>query len=294
MLQLDACLAKYKAEALAYLSAFLGAEDVEVTGLEGYVRLDKVWELGLESPDTTLSALLVRLTQKGWLTEQEGHYSLHRMAVELLKTQGLNDIAFFPELCECLSVSYFQAQTDFLKDNLHYENHLLSLLDFVGESSTEAYLDILQKLITYYKDTVVWKKELACRLTHLRFSEAVASKDKKLILLHDMAANYIRLGQYGEAIQYGEKALRLARSFLPESDPNIALCQNELGWIYKELGQYERARELLEAAFESYLKNFGLEHPDVAVSQSNLGTVYSELGQYERASRVAGVALESI
>lgn len=283
----------YDLETFATYLAEPGVEDADVADLRGYAHLEEVWPHDVESPDTRLSTLLPVLVEKGWLIEQEGEYSLYSMAAQVLRDCLLNDYAFFPEIANCLSVSYFSAQTNYLKDNLHYENHLLRFLNFVAEDSDEAYLNTLWKLVTYYNDTVDWRKELQHRLQHLRCAEAVAGKEKRVGLLRDISDNYERLGLYAEAREYGQNALDLAWSFLSESDPTIAYCQSNLGQVCQKLGEYARARDLFEAALASGLKNFGPENPTVAAYQSNLGWVYQELGDYARARDLLEAALAS-
>lgn len=268
-------------------------ENLDIKSLKGYVQFSEAWPSKPKNTDTNLTALMASLVKKGWLTDFDGEYAIHDNTIRILKNKQLNQAAYFPEIRNCLSINYFTEQNGRLKDNLYYENHLLFFLEFLEESSSDDYLDILWKLVTFYNDTVDYRLELACRLKHLKLAESAYNKDKIADKKAYVSENYRRLGNIEKAKEYATKALELALSVASESAHLVAKCKSELGLVYLNLGQYERARDLIEAALQSDLKNFGKEHPTVAVRQSNLANVYRNLDQYERARDLVEAALAS-
>jgi len=271
----------------------LDGDDLDINPLFGFSCFEEEWLHKAESSDTRLSSQISDLVEKGWLTDFDGEYAIHDNTVQILKNEGLNRIDFLPEICNCLSVSYFTERHGRLMDNLHYESHLLGLLDFVEENSTDEYLGILWQLVKFYEDTVEYSLELEARLIHIELSEVVRDKETIANLMTDLAGNYNRLGKYESARQYAEKALQIATSVLPDTHPNIATCKGNLGIIFKQLGHYEKAQTMLEAALFKILDNFGLEHPNTVSFQTSLAEVYIYLSEYETACNLLEVALQS-
>ena len=265
-------------------------DDLDLADLAGCRRFAREWRGGKAEPSGLLSEGVAQLAQAGWLSEQEGEYSIHDNAVRLLKNRGLNQSAWFPELCNCLSVNYFTEQHPRLKINLLYECHLLSFLDFAAPDASDGYLGVLSKLIKLYEDIVDYRLELACRLKYLGLIEGVKGDAAVIDCKGELSENYRRLGRSGEAKVIAEEALSEAYS---KENSLICYCQNQLGLACDDLGEYERARDLLETALASDLKNFGADHPNIAVYQSNLAKVYDSLGQYDRARDLQESALTS-
>ena len=265
-------------------------DDLDLADLAGCRRFAREWRGGKAEPSGLLSEGVAQLAQAGWLSEQEGEYSIHDNAVRLLKNRGLNQSTWFPELCNCLSVNYFTEQHPRLKINLLYESHLLCFLDFAAADASDGYLGVLAKLITLYQDIVDYRLELACRLKYLGLIEVVKDAAAVIDCKGELSVNYLRLGRSVEAKVIAEEALVEAYS---KEHSLIGYCQNQLGLACADLGEYKRARDLLESSLSSELKNFGPDYPSVAVRQSNLATVYRNLGQYERARDLQESALSS-
>jgi len=268
-------------------------DELDIKSLTGYIKFSEAWPSKLKNTDTKLTTLMGSLVEKGWLTDFDGEYAIHDNTIRILKNKQLNQAAYFPEIRNCLSINYFIEQNGRLKDNLYYENHLLFFLEFLEESNTDDYLDILWKLVIFYNDTVDYRLELACRLKYLKLAETMCSKDQIADKKADISENYRRLGNLAKAKEYATKALELALSAVSASAPLVTKCKSELGSVYFESGDYELARDLLEAALDSDLKNFGKGHPNVARSQSNLALIYKDLGDYELARDLLEAALDS-
>jgi tetratricopeptide (TPR) repeat protein/GTPase SAR1 family protein len=192
------------------------------------------------------SGALEELYAKGWLLKKEetDSYQMHRIVNEVAREQ------LSPKLV-----------------------HIESLLDsLIGKLS-----------IDQTKDNPIEKfKWISFGDSLLKiFSE---SDDSMIISLENtLALVYKNLGQYENARDLLEKALKSNLVNYEELHPDIAVSQSNLAMVYKDLGEYEKARDLLEKALASDLINFSESHPAVARSQSNLAMVYKDLGEYEKA-----------
>jgi len=99
------------------------------------------------------------------------------------------------------------------------------------------------------------------------------------LVLGNLGAIYLSLGQYGQAIELFEQQLVIARDFGGRASEGPAL--NNLGVAYLDLGQYERAIE-----FAQQRLNIAREFNDRAgeiYALGNLGNAYLNLGQHEQA-----------
>lgn len=100
------------------------------------------------------------------------------------------------------------------------------------------------------------------------------------------------LGQYDNALEMYEKALKLIRSE-NEEDPEIAVLLKLKGAVWKARGNYEKAIAFWEEALRLDIKSFGPDHPRVAAHQTNLGIAWSALAQYRKALDYYELALET-
>jgi tetratricopeptide (TPR) repeat protein len=99
-------------------------------------------------------------------------------------------------------------------------------------------------------------------------------------------------GQYWEAKQLTEKALKLfEQKQINDSDLNAHLL-DDLGSCLLTVGSYQSAFEYQERALEIRRQVLGEQHPATASSLNNVGTAYGELGDYKKALEYQERALE--
>jgi CHAT domain-containing protein/Tfp pilus assembly protein PilF len=98
-----------------------------------------------------------------------------------------------------------------------------------------------------------------------------------------MAATYIVLAQYVEALPLQQRALAIHEKTLGPEHPDIATSLNNLAYTYAEFAQYDKALLLQQRALAIHEKSLGPEHPDTALSLNNLAFTYGTLAQYDKA-----------
>ncbi|MCI5227219.1 MAG: tetratricopeptide repeat protein [Candidatus Electrothrix sp. AX2] len=100
------------------------------------------------------------------------------------------------------------------------------------------------------------------------------------------------LGQYQDALQKYEEALKLNLQVYPPDHPNIAASLNSIGSTLGELGRHEEALKKQEAALEMMQKVLPKDHPNIATSLNNIGLILEKLGRHEEALKKEEAALE--
>ncbi len=92
-----------------------------------------------------------------------------------------------------------------------------------------------------------------------------------------------RVGEYDEAIELYERALRIHMVTLGEMHADTASNIMSIGVSYSHLGHHKRSIELYERALRIQIATLGEMHADTALSISSMGTSYSKMGQEDRA-----------
>ena len=102
---------------------------------------------------------------------------------------------------------------------------------------------------------------------------------------------YNRLGEYNQAKEFHEKALKIRKKIFGEDHADVATSYNNLASVYKGLGEYNQAKELHVKALTIRKTISGDDHADVATSYNNLALVYNRLGEYNQAKELQEKAL---
>eukprot|EP00980_Cylindrotheca_fusiformis_P027348 scaffold20053_cov117-Cylindrotheca_fusiformis.AAC.5 len=111
--------------------------------------------------------------------------------------------------------------------------------------------------------------------------------------LHQIAQLYRRQGQFPEALEAFEVALRGMKYSLGRYHPNVAAVLGNVGNLQKEMGDLDAAYKTYQEVLgiESY--RLGLSHPDVAITLHNIATIDAAWGKYRQAldlySKVIGL-----
>jgi CHAT domain-containing protein/tetratricopeptide (TPR) repeat protein len=101
--------------------------------------------------------------------------------------------------------------------------------------------------------------------------------------LDNIGRVYDDLGEYGQALDYLQRALAMRRKLYPEPHPDIALSLNNIGLVYDHQGEYGRALDHYQRALAMFQKLYDGPHPYIAGSLSNIGAVYEARGEYGKA-----------
>jgi CHAT domain-containing protein/tetratricopeptide (TPR) repeat protein len=109
-------------------------------------------------------------------------------------------------------------------------------------------------------------------------------------------------GEYGQALDYYQLALRMCRKLYPkerypQGHPHLASCLGNLGALLRDQGEYGQAleyyRQALHMRQQLYPKGrYPQGHPDLAGSLNNLGDLLQEQGEYGQALNYKQQALQ--
>ncbi len=105
----------------------------------------------------------------------------------------------------------------------------------------------------------------------------------KGISLHGLGQVAYSRGEYEQAQQLYESALRSLEMALGSDHPRVATTLNNLGLVSGATGEYERAKVYYERALRTRQEALGPDYPGVAMSLGNLGNLLQTQGEYEQA-----------
>jgi CHAT domain-containing protein len=101
------------------------------------------------------------------------------------------------------------------------------------------------------------------------------------------------MGDYGEALEYYQKALAIREKVLGAQHPSKATSYSSIGLVYHSMGDYPKALEYYQKALAISEKVLGLQHPDTAAIYNNFGGVYDSMGDYGEALEYAQKSFDS-
>lgn len=212
-------------------------------------------DINEEAEQKELQEALYSLDKKGWLKYTAEGYGIHRMVQQMVHYQLEPGLKDIEKLIEKLTeLLRFDASTDFTK--------LFFLIPYAE--------GILNQLST---------GDLTSNILG-RFQ-------------NNLGIVVMQAGNYEEARDLLEKALKNDLANLGEQHPDVAIRRSNLANVYRNLGKYEKAKVLFEEALQSCLAYFEEQHPNVALSRSNLANIYRDLGEYEKARDLLEDALKS-
>ena len=202
-------------------------------------------------------------------------------------------------LCDTSAVYLGLLATCYAIDNNHQQASIwiekyIKLLQTESSVVNETYeaLDIRSII---YQNAGYYLKALESQQTALNYLDH--NNDESLIdrvyALNNMGQIYYRLGYGKEAVQYGEAALEILKSYSEiQSDSLYALLFNNLALCYSECGEYDKAISSEMKALRLYEKSYGLNHPYLISPYNNLSSFYQEVGEYDTALNYIKKVLE--
>ena len=108
------------------------------------------------------------------------------------------------------------------------------------------------------------------------------------VTLHQIAQLHRSQGDFHNALNVYEVALRGMKYCLGKNHPNVAAILGNIGNLQKEMGDLDSAFDTYQQVLgiESY--RLGLSHPDVAITLHNIATIDAARGKHDHALALYG------
>ncbi|MEV4255086.1 FxSxx-COOH system tetratricopeptide repeat protein [Spirillospora sp. NPDC049652] len=135
-------------------------------------------------------------------------------------------------------------------------------------------------------------QERCFRLTSARpRPEGVTAFDEALHL-NGLARAVRLLGDFRDAMDFGEDALALATEQLGLDHAVTVRASTDLAIARRRAGRYQEALELAEETYDRCLRTFGPIHPDTLASATNLANTYRTMDKQDEALELARTVTE--
>jgi len=102
-------------------------------------------------------------------------------------------------------------------------------------------------------------------------------------LYHLLGIGSRRLAQYGQALEWNQKALAICEKILGKEHPSTAATYNNIAEVCSDQGDYAKALEWHQKALDIREKVLGKEHRDTAVTYNNIAVLFDKQGDYAKA-----------
>ena len=102
-------------------------------------------------------------------------------------------------------------------------------------------------------------------------------------LLHNTASIYYEQGEYGKALEWFDRALKIYEKILGKDNLLTATTHNNIAGVYSEQGEYGKALEWFDRALKIYEKVLEKDNFLTVTTYNNIAGVYSEQGEYGKA-----------
>ena len=130
----------------------------------------------------------------------------------------------------------------------------------------------------------------------LELRKKILSKDynKLTRVMHDMALNYHRMGEFKESIKLNEECMSLRLKYFGESHTGYMMTLNNLASDYMSLGDYLLALELNKKCLDLRMKYLDENHAHIIMSLNNLGRNYFQISNYEKSKECFEKAINKL
>jgi CHAT domain-containing protein/Tfp pilus assembly protein PilF len=171
-------------------------------------------------------------------------------------------------------------QVKLLSPVLPVQNSPNSLSETTGE-------EIFKKGLLYYNNNQV-KNAVQSWIQALQLFQKILNKQGEMQVLGALSAGYIELGDYNQAILYGDKLLEMAQAL--KIDKSQAQALGNLSVAYQKMGDYRKSIDFNQKALVIF-KELKLRAAEGQLL-SNLGNLYAIIGDYNQAVTIYQEGLE--
>jgi CHAT domain-containing protein/Tfp pilus assembly protein PilF len=114
-------------------------------------------------------------------------------------------------------------------------------------------------------------------------SVAMAGLSEECSSLFERGNQYYKRADYPKAVEYLERAARIAENAFGPDNPNVSLVYNSLSTAYLAQGRYNEAEPFLLRALQIRERYVGPSSPDLIPVLSNTALLYDSQGRYSNA-----------
>ena len=111
-------------------------------------------------------------------------------------------------------------------------------------------------------------------------------------LYNDIGLSWDNLGNSKKAIEFYDKALKIALEIFGDKHPPIAALYNNIGLAWDKLGDSKQAIEFYGKALKIALEIYGDNHPHIATGYNNIGFAWDKFGDSKKAIEYYDKALK--
>ena len=129
-------------------------------------------------------------------------------------------------------------------------------------------------------------KNILLAMLILSFTVCTCSQEASFRKLIVKSGTLYQQGQYSEAAEAAEEALKVAEKTFEPDHPDVALSLNILGELYYVQGKYAEAEPLYKRSLTIWEKSLGPNHPKVATVCENMARCYKKLGKVDEAEKL--------
>ena len=211
-----------------------------------------------------------------------------KKAEEILKSlvQSLNkksEIDHVDYLKVQFKLGLVYQQYNYLEKAINHFENLKSDFNY-SERSSDLYCSVVQEQANCYSDLFNFS-----RANNL-FNEVYLIRNKNKFfrkesysyskLIHDMALNLHRMGNFKESIKFNLECLEIRKKISGEKNKSYLMTLNNLASNYNALGNYDLAIKTNLNCLELRKSVVGQFHDDYLMSLNNLSTCYLKIGNY--------------
>ncbi|MBQ6985733.1 MAG: tetratricopeptide repeat protein [Oscillibacter sp.] len=151
--------------------------------------------------------------------------------------------------------------------------------DYVDAVAGRLYRDMIVDVMEVFVDKLPMLKHA---LTLHRVAQSMDLQTENYAgMLHQMGyLNYYQ-GNYADALEWYQKALRICETVFGTDTPNTATTYNNIALVYKAQGNYDSALEWSQEALRITETMLGKDHSDTAITYSNIAGIYWVQGDYD-------------
>ena len=173
----------------------------------------------------------------------------------------------------------------------------IAILEAQPAKNTRKYVETLLRQFYNYYNARDFEKSLALSLKVVpMYREIVGTDNLKMIRVYNNTARlYNRLGEPLKALEYNEKALKIARKHYGENGLKVSQGYEVKGLIYASSTDKSKLKEGIiyyKKSAEIITSQLGEVYKDLIYIYGNIGYLYEQLGQYENAITYLSKSLE--